>query len=302
MARYLTRILLLTLTLSLLCGMAAGEELPVYQPVTLENTSPAPIPLDQKVPYAPHASGWLPDDGGYLDSTISVRIEHRTIRNTAVHFAWIQIADASQFRTASWRKYPSKQEVFVTSIAEREKAVFTINGDFCVDRTVGVVIRNGKVLREVAANHWDGMAIDTDGNMHTFIAPTPASYRDLDFEPIQAFVFGPVLVKDGTLVTDFDERLMQLVGGNKKAQRVVLCQMGPLSYLIICSEGPEQSDGGGFTIPEIAQIAYDMGAKDAFNLDGGSSAWFVLGTKRLNAVRGKKRTVTDAICFVTAEP
>ena len=81
--------------------------------------------------------------------------------------------------------------------------------------------------------------------------------------------------------------------------------MGPLSYLVITAEGPEQSEGGGFSTDQMARLAYDMGAQQAFNLDGGTSACLVLGGERLNALGngGKSnRAVGDMVYFVTLEP
>ncbi len=311
MKRILTGVLALLLIAALIAvlvpssmPMALGEELPVYRPVTLAHPDPDPIPPDAATPYAPHADGWLPLQRGYEDGTISVRIEPCMIDGTICWLAWVQIADASQIRTTSWRKYPSKQEAFVTAMAEREQGVLTINGDWCVSRSEGVVIRNGKTLRKARATYYDCMTIDANGDMHVYVAPVPNNYDDFDGEILHSFVFGPALVKDGEMLTDFNERGMRLVGGNKKTERMVLCQMDTLSYLVICTEGPDQSwDGsGGFTIPRMAEICHALGAKQAFNLDGGSSAWLVLGKDRLNAVEGKKRTITDAIVFITAEP
>ena len=279
---------------------AAEADLPYYNPVELQNPDAAPIDLQAKTPYEPHTEGWLPDQGGYLDGTISVRIESRVIGVTKVYFTWVQIADPTQIRTTSWRKYPSKQTVFVTTMAEREHAVLTISGDYCVDRTQGVVIRNGQTLRKAKATEWDCMFIDGNGDFHIFRAPVANNYDDFDGEILQSFVFGPALVIDGVLQTEYTEMCMRRVGYGK-AQRTALCQMDELSYLIITTEGPEQHDNGGYTIPELAQLAYDMGAQEAFNLDGGSSSWLVLGTTRINALNGKKRTISDCIYFITAE-
>ena len=97
--------------------------------------------------------------------------------------------------------------------------------------------------------------------------------------------------------------LIKHVGGGKKTQRSAICQMGPLSYLLITTEGPEQSRDGGFTIPELGDLAYAMGAKNAFNLDGGSSAWLVLGGERINTMKTRNiQKISDSIYFVTAVP
>lgn len=79
--------------------------------------------------------------------------------------------------------------------------------------------------------------------------------------------------------------------------------MDKLSYLIITTEGPEQSKDGGFSLYDAAQLAYDCGAKQAYTMDGGSSTWLVLGTDRINNLKGRNlRQITDVVYFVTAEP
>ena len=106
-------------------------------------------------------------------------------------------------------------------------------------------------------------------------------------------------------VTDTDSLLAHHIEGWKHAQRSVFCQLDHLTYLIITSEGPDQSKGGGLTIPEIAQLACDMGAQQAFNLDGGSSAALLLEGTRVNCTKTplpNPRQIGDIIFFVTAEP
>ena len=220
------------------CPSAQAEvTLPYYNPVELRNPDVAPIDLKAKTPYKPHAEGWLPERSGYLDGTISVRIDSRIINNTIVWFTWVQVADPTQIRTTSWRKYPSKKEVFVTAMAEREHSVLAINGDFCVDRSQGVVIRNGETLRRAKSEDWDCMFIDGNGDFHIRRTPVPDNFDDFDGEIMHSFVFGPGLVIDGILQTEFGELTMRLIGGNKKAQRTVFCQMDTLSYLIDILKG-----------------------------------------------------------------
>ena len=288
------------------------DELPVYQPVTLENPSPDPIPLEGKNLYGPRADAFLPDDGGYVDSTLSVRVEERTLGKTKVLFTWIQIADPTQLRTATFRPYPSAQEAYATSIAEREKSVLAISGDFFVGKEKGgrgVVWRNGKLLRKRDCGVYDSLVIDRAGDFHIIRHATVEQVGAFGDDIMHSFVFGPGLVIDGELTRfnlkdEQDDWIFRHIGGQKLAQRNVLCQMGPLSYLVITSEGPEQVKGAGFTIPEIAQLACDMGALQAYNLDGGSSTWLVLGTERIqNKGRpNKRRTIADIVYFATAEP
>ena len=301
------------------------EELPEYEPVELENPDAEPLPMGEKkkdqvipAPYAPHAESFLPDREGYVDSTISVRIETRIIMNTKVFFTFVQIADPSQLRTYSIRNGSVKDN------AEKVKSVLAVNGDWYTAKEKkgnGVIWRNGVRKRNVDHGIYDGLFIDRNGDFHILRHPKKGAVADAPFADniMHSFVFGPALVIDGEIVhldgtpgfitgakrNTTDEILARTVGSFKSTQRAALCQMGPLSYLIITTEGPEQSEGGGFSTDQMARLAWDMGAQQAFNIDGGTSAQLVIGTERLNALGngGKSnRAVGDMIFFATAEP
>ena len=279
---------------------AGAEELPVFEKEELANPHPAPLSFSEKAPYAPHADGWLPEQGGYVDGTISVRIETRKVYDTLVFFTSIQIADPSQLRTASYKPYPRKDEIRANKIAERERAVMAINGDWFVGNGgFGIVYRNGEMLRAVARfSSFDALIVDTDGNLHPIPQPTAQDFAPWEGRILHSFCFGPALVIDGEKVT--------LEGGNqgrglmKKTQRQAICQLGPLHYLTITSQGPEQKGSAGLTIEELAQLCFDCGAVQAYNLDGGSSTNLVLNNEKIN--HKTPRPITDIIYFVTAEP
>ena len=90
------------------------DDLPEYEPVTLENTNPGEVPTEEidwgkrgakriKVLYPPHWKGLLTNEEGknrgYLDGTISVKIEERVIKNTKVFFTASQnLSDRSNTR------------------------------------------------------------------------------------------------------------------------------------------------------------------------------------------------------------
>lgn len=296
----------------------AESDLPVYQPVVLTNPDPGPVPTKEiewknntkreKVLYAPHVNAFTRNEKGlpcsYQDGTISVKMEERIIQNTRVIFTWVQIADPSQFRAQFTEPYPSEGSMYATKLAEREHAVLTMNGDYCVGVRSGVVIRNGTEYRRVEAGKYDLLIVDDEGNFHIFRAPQLSDIDPYYGSILHSFVFGPALIIDGELVdigTEHD--YVPNSTFKKKAQRQILCQMDTLSYLIITTEGPEQSKDGGFTLYDAAQLAYDCGAKQAYTMDGGSSTWLVLGTEQINnSNRRNLRRITDIVYFVTAEP
>ena len=303
----------------------AEEELPVYTPVELANPDPGPVPTEPatgKQPFDIVAYGPHPDAFGgyvkdlpyeYLDGTISVRIETRKIQNTRVLFTWVQIADPSQLRAQFSYPYPSEGTIYAHKLALRERAVLLLNGDYCTGIRAGTVIRNGQEFRRVDAERYDQLIIDNNGDFHILQRPLAAEFDAWQGKILHSFVFGPGLVIDGKLQeigseSDYGSGMTF----KKKAQRQAICQMDTLSYLIITTEGPDQSSGGGFTLYDFAQLVYDCGPVNAYNLDGGSSTYLIMGqtdannpknAKRINNSNGKNiRPITDAIYFVTAEP
>ena len=52
----------------------------------------------------------------------------------------------------------------------------------------------------------------------------------------------------------------------------------------------------------MVELTYELGAKTAYNLDGGSSSAIVLGGEKINALSaGKVRPLCDILYFSTLE-
>ena len=89
----------------------------------------------------------------------------------------------------------------------------------------------------------------------------------------------------------------------KLTQRICIAQTGPLCYLCIATEGPENTGSTGLTLEQFAQYVYDQGCVNAYNLDGGGSATVVFNGSKINALStGKMRQLCDIIYFATAVP
>ena len=303
----LRRMTALTLAMLLLTGVMPGlaEEsegvdyaVPEYVPVTLEAESVDPIPLTEDTPYAPHEDAYLEDDSGYLDPSLSVRIETMRAYETEIMLVWVQIADASQLRTATYRKYPAKSTARADVIAKREKAVLAINGDFFLNRSVGYIVRNGELLRDKVNKDYDLLIIDDEGDMHIIPTPTKEKLAAYTGTVAQTFSFGPGLIIDGEKCSEWGDAIC---APNKRTQRIALCQMDHLSYLIVATEGPENRGSQGLKLTEFIDLLYALGVQQAYNMDGGSSTWVVLGGEKINANSGI-RYIGDILYFVTAVP
>lgn len=293
-------------------------DLPEYEPVILANLNPGEVPTEevawgkrgatrQRPLFGPHFNALLTnEDGknrGYLDGTISVRIEETVIKNTKVFFTWIKIADPSQLRAQFANPYPGTAEIDADKLSKRENAILTINGDSCVHIKAGTVIRNGEIFREKEAKRYHQLIVDKKGDFHILKNPTAEDLETWKGNILHSFVFGPALVIDGEKQDIGEQRdYGSGITFKKNAQRQILCQVEPLSYLIVTTEGPEQSEGGGFTLYEMTDLVYEMGVQTAYNLDGGCTTWLVLENERINnPQRRSARGITDIIYFVTAE-
>ena len=291
---------LLALMVPTFTPLAVAEEFteyPVYEPVTLPLTNVPTIDYQADTPYAPHADAYLPDETGYLDDSLSIRIEEFRAYDTTCLAAWIQVASPTQLRTELNKPYPSKSTAKASVIAKRVNAVLAINGDYFVYHNQGFIVRNGEVLREKFNEDYDTLIIDDKGDFTIIPSTTEEEIRAFTGNIVQAFTFGPGLVIDGVKTTEFP---LKANTPNKETQRIAIAQMGPLSYLVVTTEGPENPGSTGLTLPEFAQVLYDLGAQNAYNLDGGGSSTMyfngeVVNNPTTNGRSIKERSVSDIV-------
>ena len=307
---------------SALTNAGAEDVLPAYAPVELGNTSPEPLSMpDPTKPSTDHYTAnpdcFVYDEKtglpcGYQDDTVYIKIETGMVRGNVVYFTWVQIADATQMRAFARRsdKYPDR-------MSKDLDALLSFNADWFSDRAGGIIYRNAQLMRpEKDAPRHDVLIIDDEGDFHILHHPSLDDFAPYVGHILHSFLFGPGLVVNGQLMTSDEETFVQNhygtgngMGLTTRTQRQIFCQMGRLSYLIITTEGPQETKDGGFTAAEAADLAYAMGAQNAYNLDGGNSACVIMKDPRgkgswvkLNRYKKTARSIPDLIYFVTAVP
>ena len=302
---------MLVLALALPCALAETTYAPIDK--WLDGNQPAPAP------YAPNPDCYLPDNGGYVDDSLSIivettfwtedleQVEVQADGVTRVLLIRVKLSDVTQFRTALAGKYPSKQTSRVEQMAERNNAVLAINGDFFNYHDSGIAFRNGRKMRFNANSLRELLIVDVNGDFH-YLRPTSQKAWN-EFEAnggvaLHTFWFGPnIILENGEPMTTFTNN--ENNGPWMKTQRMIIGQTGPLEYLIVCCEGPESTDfkDQGFTLGQMAQLCYKLGMTNAYNLDGGSSTTVVLnGVKISSPSNSKRREVGDCIYFCTLIP
>lgn len=257
----------------------------------------APLPIDDSPGPAVPEENYLPDETGYVDESISVRIEEIREYDTTILVAYVNIAHPSQIRTTMADKYGSTRTTLGRVMTKRSNAVFAVNGDFFNFHSDGYLVRQGVLYRDKTDPVYDLLIIDDKGDFHIIIDPTEEAAHGFEGTIVNSFNFGPALVVDGELITTAKE---MNVGLNKPTQRMGIAQLGPLSYMCVATEGPENKGSVGLTIPQFAQLMKDLGAMTAYNLDGGSSSSMLLGNKKINALSSaKNRPICDILYFAT---
>lgn len=272
----------------LMCAGAAAEQ-------TL-----APLPIDDSPAYEARQENYLPDGSGYEDESLSVRIETMRAHDTTILIARVKVADPSQIRTAMAGRYGTSTTALARNIAKRANAVLAINGDYFNFHHLGYLVRQGELYRDRTSETYDILIIDDKGDFHVIVDPTEEAAHSFEGTIVNSFNFGPVLVVDGEVV---ETTKAMNIGIDKPTQRMGIAQTGPLSYLCVATEGPENKDSVGLTIPQFAQLMKDLGAETAYNLDGGGSSSMVLNGEKINALStGKSRAVCDILYFGTLVP
>lgn len=280
------------------------------------------LPIDFSPAPAPKAELYTED--GYEDESITVKMEHREFDElTMIHIAYIQIADASQLRTGVYKpeKLASSKGYPVQVIARKYNPVIAINGDNYTNdpKKTTFEYRMGQMIRSKGNRKKDVLIIDDQGDFHLYIQSQglekgktkdgKVSWKNAeDWEAetglklVNAFTFGPALVKDGELLQISDE---YGYNPNGREPRAAIGQTGPLSYVLVIVEvkGDRFSGNCGLSQHKLAELMHELGCKQAFNLDGGNSAEMVFGDQIYRGMpSGSERDITDIIYFATAVP
>lgn len=278
------------------------------------------LPFDFSAGQEPKAD--LYTDNSYEDESIRVRFETRDFdEGTRIFIAYVQIADASQLRTGVYKpdKLASSQAKPIMSISNKYHPVVAINGDNYTNdpKKTTFEYRMGEMIRSSGNMKKDILIIDDQGDFHLYIKSEGLSLgknkkgknvwmKAEDWEKengrklVNAFTFGPALVKDGELV-EYDEGYGYNPGGREP--RTAIGQMGKLSYVLVVVQAEDRSGSSGMSQRKLAEFMYELGCKQAFNLDGGNTAGMVFGDKEYKGMlNGGDRDITDIIYFASSQP
>ena len=199
-------------------------------------------------------------------------------------------------------------------MAKASNAIIAMNGDYYgqLPEKKLFEFRMGQKIRAKTNKIKDTLIIDRDGDFHLFVKSKGlADFAKENKDNIaNAFMFGPALVIDGEIKETDTEYAYAPVYKNPRS---AIGQTGKLSYVLVVVEGRGDEGTAGAKHEELAQIMYDLGCVQAYNLDGGNTAEIVLmegyesgkGKARIH-FKGDQtagvRSQSDIIYFATLVP
>lgn len=261
-------------------------------PAGIDYTAPAKVSENNK----PSEEGFNEDSSHYHDDSLDVQVHMIRAYDTPCAVAFVQIADPDQLRTEMAKPYPQRATMRSDTMAKRVNAVLAVNGDWFSYHNSGIIWRNGERLRNREDETSDGLVIDTNGDLHIIRPILESEYEKLTTPIMHAFAFGPALVKDGEVLEIVNRKVTY-------KQRMGIGQIGPLSYVFVAADGPDQPNSVGLSVPQLAQLMHDLGAQTAYNLDGGQSTSMLMHMVKINGQAPKTfRAIGDIIYFTTAIP
>ena len=231
----------------------------------------------------------------YQDDNILITYKEYTTNGTTVHVADVQISSVEYLKTAfAYDTYGKNVTQSTSDIAASHKAILAVNGDYYGVQEKGYVIRNGIVYRDKADTD-DVLCIYADGSMKV-VDPSTVTAQELVEQGVwQAFSFGPGLIEDGSISVSLDTEVGRAKASNPRTAVGIL---DDLHYVFVVSDG-RTGDSEGLSLYELASFMQQLGAKTAYNLDGGGSSTMVFqGTIMNNPTGGfgeGEREVSDIV-------
>ncbi|MNC14295.1 hypothetical protein D3C75_620680 [compost metagenome] len=244
------------------------------------------------------------DDWNYSSDDIQIQIDQVQTGSGSDQITYfvadVVLKDASSLRSAfADNSFGTNITEDTSDIASANNAIFAINGDYYGFREDGVIIRNGTVYRDDPVR--DAMALFDDGTMQTYNEEEVSSSELLAQGAANTLSFGPVLIQDGKIVSDFSNVKIDTNFGNRSIQnanpRTAVGMIAPNHYVFIVVDGRSEGYSRGMTLTELADLMSDLGATEAYNLDGGGSSTMYFMGRVVNNPQGKnqERGVSDIL-------
>ena len=292
---------------------------PTPEPTPTPTPSPTPEPTPSPVPTPDGlCGGRYPDkftetevvtETSYQSPDLAIFLnkvyDDTSFSSFVTYFvADIYVQDITLLRTASAGKdFTSHSAGSVSRMAQQNNALFAASGDYYshglqTGRTP-LLIRNGVLYRDRVATPYESCVLFRDGTMAIYAPDQLDPKALLDAGAWQGWTFGPsLLTEDGQPRTSLPRNYSS---ADKPNPRCMLGYYEPGHYCVVLVDGRQRAGrySMGLTLPELAQLACDLGCVKAYNLDGGQSAQIYWQGKIYNRPTEGGRSISDILYFAT---
>ena len=235
----------------------------------------------------------------YSDGNVSIAIEEIRAYDSTIYVADVVLSSPEHLQTALANSvYGRNVTAKTSSIAENANALLAVNGDYYGARESGYVIRNGVLYRSKANRNAEDLVIYADGSFGIINESDVSAQELLDSGAWNVLSFGPALLIDGEIAVDAADEVGRAKASNP---RTAIGIVDELHYLFVVSDGRTNASEG-LSLLELAQVLQELGAKTAYNLDGGGSSTMVfqgqvVNNPTSNGKRITERSVSDIVCI-----
>ena len=238
-------------------------------------------------------------ENSYSDSNVTITIQEMRAYDSTIYVADVVLSSPEYLQTAFANStFGRNVTARTSSIAENANAVLAINGDYYGARQSGYVIRNGVIYRSKANRNAEDLVIYQDGSFGIINESEISAQALLDSGAWNVLSFGPALLIDGEIAVSSGEEVGRAMASNP---RTAIGIVDDLHYLFVVSDGRTNASEG-LSLRELAQVLTELGAKTAYNLDGGGSSTMVfqgqvVNNPTSNGKRITERSVSDIVCI-----
>ena len=236
-------------------------------------------------------------DNSYSDKNISITITEYREHDTAIYVADVKLSSPEYLQTALAKNAYGRNITQKTSeMAKSNNAIFAVNGDYYGARETGLVVRDGVVYRSSTSKDRENLVIYEDGTLDVITERGTDPEELVENGALHILSFGPGLIMDGNITVDKNDEVGQAMASNP---RTAIGQIDDLHYIFVVSDGRTNSSEG-LSLYELANFMKDLGAKTAYNLDGGGSStmWFngeIINNPTSSGGKSKERSVSDIV-------
>lgn len=239
-------------------------------------------------------------DNGSTSVTLATMTTGTGSSTVTYYVADVILSDATALRSAFANNQFGENITQTTSeIAAANGAVFAINGDYYGFRSTGIEIRNGVAYRDEGAR--EGLAFYADGHVEVYDETQTTADELVASGVWNTLSFGPAIVEGGQVVDGIDGVEVDTNVGNHSIQgdqpRTAVGVIDD-NHLVFVVDGRQEGYSEGVTLPELADIMLSLGARTAYNLDGGGSSTMYFNGRVVNSPSNGGERGTSDILYV----